>query len=132
MRKKNYFLITAVLFGVFLVIGGGCRSDKAGPKELLDKYFSSAIKQDYAAAYACYYSAYAAKVSREEYIRHRKEASVLQCYEIISLQQDGDTAQAEVLLAFAPSKKLGRKEPAKVKVKEDMIREGGTWKIKVW
>ena len=99
---------------------------------MLDRYFSSAIRQDYAATYDCYYNAYKAKVTKDEFIKHRKEASVLQAYKIISLTQKGDTAQAQVLLTFAPSEKLNRKEPVSTTVTEDMIMEGGQWRIKVW
>lgn len=120
------------LLGLLLVIGGGCHSEKGDPKALLDKYFSSAMKEDYATTYTCYYAAYRAKVSKEEFMKHRKEASVLQSYKIISLKQGGDTAQAQALLTFAPSEKLKRSEPVSASVKEDLIREGGEWKIKVW
>ncbi|MDA8164555.1 MAG: hypothetical protein M0017_05950 [Desulfobacteraceae bacterium] len=110
----------------------GCNSGPATPKELLDLYFSSSVKQDYATTYTCYYAPYKAKVSSEEYIKHRKEASVLQSYKIASLQVNGKTAQAEALLTFAPSEKFKRKEPVTVKVKEDLVQEGNAWKIKVW
>ena len=131
VRRKYVFSIIGLL-GIF-IISAGCQKEKAGPKELLDKFFSSAIQQDYATTYTCYYAAYQAKVSREEFIRHRKEASVLQSYRILSLKQPtNDTAVAEVLLAFAPSEKLKRKEPVMTTVKEDLVRENGEWKIKVW
>ncbi|HMK48967.1 MAG TPA: hypothetical protein VK435_02850 [Thermodesulfovibrionales bacterium] len=129
MRGK-YFL--AVLFGIMFLFAAGCQQGKTGPKELLDKYFSAAIKQDYATAYSCYYDAYKAKVSQDEYIKHRKEASVLQSYKIVSVKQEGDTASAEVQLTFAPSEKLKRKEPVTSTVTEEMIKENGAWKIKVW
>jgi hypothetical protein len=132
---KKYYSLFGILVAVVLIIAGaGCRSkDKGGPKELLDKYFSSAIKQDYASTYACYYAPYKAKVSKEEYLKHRKEAAVLQAYNINFVKRDGDNAaQAEVQLTFAPSEKLNRKEPVTTTVKEDLIKEGGEWKIKVW
>lgn len=132
--KKKYSLFGMLVAVLFLVAGGGCQSkEKGGPKELLDRYFSSAIRQDYAATYACYYAPYMTKVSKEEYLKHRKEASVLQAYNINFVKQDGDNAaQAEVQLTFAPSEKLNRKEPVRTTVKEDLIKEGGEWKIKVW
>jgi len=65
-------------------------------------------------------------------VRHRKEASLLQSYKIVSLNVDVDKAQAEVELTFGPSEKLNRKEPVTTVVKEDMIKEHGEWKIKVW
>lgn len=121
-----------LISGMILIAGGGCNSDKGGPKALLETYFSSAVKQDYSASYDCYYSAYKEKINKEEYIKHRKEASGLQAYRIVSLEQNGDTAYAEVLLTFSPSEKLKRKEAVSTTVKEDLIKEGGEWKIKVW
>ena len=47
--KKNYSLFGILAAVLLLVAGVGCQSkDKGGPKELLDRYFSSAIKQEYA------------------------------------------------------------------------------------
>jgi hypothetical protein len=125
----------AVLFsGMLLMAGAGCNSNgKTGPKELVDKYFSSAVRKDYAAAYECYYAPYTAKVSKDEYLKHRKEASVLQSYNVVSLKREGDdAAQAEVKLTFAPSEKFNRKEPVTVTVKENLVKESGRWRIKVW
>ena len=132
--KNRFSLFAIFLSGMLLIAGAGCNSqDKGGPKELLDRYFSSAIKQDYAATYACYYAPYTAKVSKEEYLKRRKEASVLQAYNINFVKQDGDNAaQAEVQLTFAPSEKLNRKEPVTTTVKEALIKENGHWRIKVW
>ena len=131
MRRYLWFMM--LLMGVVLIAGVGCSpKDKGGPKELLDKFFTSAIQQDYATSYTCYYDAYKAKVSKEEFIKHRKEASVLQAYKIVSLTQNKDTAQAEVLLTFAPSEKLSRKETAETTVKEEMVKQKDGWKIKVW
>lgn len=132
--KKGFSRLTIFVSLFILFAGVGCSSkDKGGPRELLDKYFSSAIKQDYATTYACYYAPYVTKVTKEDYIKHRKEASVLQAYNINFVKQAGDNAaQAEVQLTFAPSEKLNRKEPVTTTVKEDLIKEGGEWKIKVW
>ena len=130
---RRYLWIMMLLMGAVLIAGSGCsQKDKGGPKELLDKFFSSAIQQDYATTYTCYYDAYKAKVSKEEFIKHRKEASALQAYKIVSLTQNKDTAQAEVLLTFAPSEKLSRKEAAETTVKEEMVKQKDGWKIKVW
>jgi len=74
------------------------------PEEVLNRYFSSAVKQDYAATYDCYYGQYKAKVDEAEYIKHRKEASALQSYKIVALNQTGKTAEADVILTFAPPK----------------------------
>jgi divalent metal cation (Fe/Co/Zn/Cd) transporter len=130
--KTRYSLFGIVISLIILIVGGGCSSKSTSPKELLDKYFSSAVKQDYETTYSCYYGAYKAKINKDEYIKHRKEASALQSYKLISLTQQGDTAHAEVLLTFAPSEKLKRTDPVSTTVKEDLIKENGEWKIKVW
>ncbi|HMK60459.1 MAG TPA: NTF2-like N-terminal transpeptidase domain-containing protein [Dissulfurispiraceae bacterium] len=131
MKSKNRLIFLIFLIAVTLLIIG-CKSTSGSPKDLLDKYFSSAIKQDYATTYSCYYAAYKKKVNEDEYVKHRKEASVLLAYKIVSLNQDDDKADAEVELTFGPSEKLNRKEPVKTTVKEEMVKEGGDWKIKVW
>jgi hypothetical protein len=129
-NQKRWFLSLGL--GI-LFLTAGCGPDTSGPRELLDKFFSSAVKQDYATTYTCYYDAYKAKVSRDEYIKRRKEASVLQEYKIDSIKMPtSDTAQAEVRLTFGPSTRMNRKEPATVVVKEDLVKEKGEWKIKVW
>lgn len=130
---KTKFRWFGPLFVLAMVLlAGECNSANGGPKELLDKFFSSAIIGDYATTYGCYYSAYQEKVSEEEYIRRRKEISALQGYKIVVLKQEGDTAYAEVQLTFGPSEKLKRKEPVTTTVMEDMVKERGEWKIKVW
>jgi hypothetical protein len=132
--KKIYSLYIVLAAAALLFAVAGCQSkDKGGPKDLLDRYFASAVKQDYATTYACYYAPYMKKVSREEYVKHRKEASILQSYKILSIEQEGDNAaRAEVQLTFAPSEKLHRKDPVSMKVKEDLIKENGEWRIEVW
>ena len=128
--KTRYGLLGALLLTIGL---SGCNYlSNEGPKELLERFFSSAIKQDYGTTYNCYYGEYTKKVTREEYVRRRKEGSVLQSYRIVSLKQSGSLAQAQVLLTFAPSEKANRKAAASVMVTEDMQRERGNWKIKVW
>ncbi len=131
MKSRPLWCVTFIL-GIIL-IAAGCQDGKAGPEGLLEKYFSSAVKQDYATTYTCYYAAYKAKVSQEEFIRHRKEASVLLSYKIVSIKvPKSDLAEAAVQLTFGPSEKLKRKEPATVTLKEDLVKENGEWKIKVW
>ena len=130
---KNIFAVYAVLAAAVLIFAAGCQSKDGGPRALLDRYFTSAVKQDYGTTYDCYYAPYMAKVSREDYVKHRKEASALQSYQVLSLNREGDdSARAEVRLTFAPSEKLHRKEPVSVNVSEDLVREKGEWKIKVW
>ncbi len=132
LLRSNHGLFIWFSLGLIL-IAAACQPDAQGPNALLDKYFSSAVKQDYGTTYTCYYDAYKAKVSREEYIKHRKEASVLQSYKIISTKMPSpDTAVTEVQLTYGPSEKLKRKEPVTVTLKEEMIKEKGEWKIKVW
>lgn len=130
--KNRYSLFIATMVFMIVIAGFGCSSSNSTPRALLEKYFSSAQKQDYATTYSCYYDAYKAKVDRDEFVKHRKEASVLRSYQIVSLDQDGDKALAEVRLTFAPSEKLKRTEPVSATVREDLVKERGEWKIKVW
>ena len=116
---------------VAALLAGGCRRSD-DPRALLDRFFGTALRQDYAATYDCYSSAYHAKVSREDFVRHRREASVLQAYKIVSLEQHGDTARAVAQLTFGPSAKLNRTSPVDTTVTEDLVREAGAWRIRVW
>ena len=116
---------------VAALLAGGCRRGD-NPRALVDRFFGTALRQDYAATYDCYSSAYHAKVSREDFVRHRREASVLQAYKIVSLEQHGDTARAVAQLTFGPSAKLNRTAPVDTTVTEDLVREAGAWRIRVW
>lgn len=127
---RSGFLVLGVALAVCVL--GGCNSDRGGPQATLERFFSSAVKQDYATTYDCYYRQYRDKVNKDDFVQHRKDASVLQDYRITSVRQDGEAAQAVAMLTFAPSEKLRRTEPATVRVTEDMVRENGEWKIKVW
>jgi hypothetical protein len=109
----------------------GCRRGD-DPRGLLDRFFGTAVRQDYSATYDCYDAAYRAKVSREEFVRHRRDASPLQGWHILSLDQQGDHARAEVALTFGPLPKAGRTEPTSTNVHEDLVREGGRWRVRVW
>ncbi|MDA8088320.1 MAG: hypothetical protein M0Z75_16685 [Nitrospiraceae bacterium] len=65
-----------LLAAAAVIFAGGCNSGgTGGPKDTLDKYFGSAVRQDYGEVYDCYYGAYKAKVSRQQYIRHRLESA---------------------------------------------------------
>ncbi len=108
-----------------------CRGAK-DPRPALEEYFGSAMRGDYAATYRCYDDAYHAKVPEDEYVRHRREASVLQAYEIVSLTTTGDAARALVRLTFAPSEKLNRQAPVTTTVHEDLVRQRDGWRIRVW
>lgn len=130
--KDIYSLVVISGLLTLIMAIGGCNTGNSTPKSLLNRYFTSAINQDYGTTYDCYCAPYKAKVHKAEYVKHRKEASVLKAYKIVSLERTDDTAHAEVLLTFAPSKKLDRKERISTTVREDMVKEGGEWKIKVW
>ncbi len=99
---------------------------------MLDKYFTSAEKQDYATTYSCYNKDYQNKVPETEFISRRKEASVVQAFQILKLDADKDQGKATVTITFAPSATLKRPQPVTVQVQEDLIREADGWKIKVW
>ncbi len=102
------------------------------PRAALDRFFGSQIRKDYAATYDCYDGAYRAKVSRDEYVRHRAEASTLESYQVLSLEQRGDQAHAAVVLVFAASPKVGRLAPASTTVQEDLVRGPEGWRVRVW
>ncbi len=125
---------TRALAGALLLALGltACRRPAGGPRELLDRYFSSAVQQDYGATWECYDRAYRSKVARDEYVRRRRDASTLVSWKVLTLEERGDTARADVELVFAPSPRLGRAEPATKKVAEDLVREREGWRVKVW
>ncbi len=129
---RRHMILATLLVAAAIMTEASCHSDKDNPKDLLNRYFTAAIRQDYAAVYPCYYDAYKAKVSKDEYIRHRKDASVLRAYTVKSITEQGNTAQAQVDLTFEPSQKLQRDRPFSTAVTEEMVREDGEWKIKVW
>src|SRR6266702_2712568 len=97
-----------------------CRGDDT-PRALLDRYFGTAARQEYSATYDCYDAAY-----------HRKEASPLQSWRVLSVAQQGDRTTADVQLVFGPLPKVGRTTPVSTVVHEDLVREAGSWRIRVW
>lgn len=107
--------------------GGG-----GGPRELLERYFSTAVRQDYAATWSCYDRGYRSKIPQDEYVRRRADASRLVAWRTVSLDERGDTARARVELTFAPSQRLGRAAPVTKTVEEDLVREADGWRVKVW
>jgi len=126
------FLICILALSMFVITGiSGCSPKGQNPQELVDKYFTSAQNQDYATTYTCYDSEYQNKVTKDDFISHRKEASVVQSYKILQLDTQKDTAKATVEITFSASDKLKRTEPAIVKVTEDLIKQKDGWKIKV-
>jgi len=86
-------------------------SDNGSLRSVLNRYFTATIRQDYAIQYSCYYSAYKAKVSKDDYIHHRVDSSILMNYFVESADLTDDRAQAMVLLTFAPLDKLKRSYP---------------------
>ncbi|MDA8163317.1 MAG: hypothetical protein M0022_10525 [Desulfobacteraceae bacterium] len=130
MQKTFIVLMLSFMAAMFTA---GCSPEKKDdPTALLNTYFGSAVKQDYATTYTCYYLPYKEKISKDDFIKHRKEASVLQSYRILSVNTAGDTAKADVQLTFAASEKFHRQKPVTINVTEDMIKEPDGWKIKVW
>ena len=131
--KKIFAIWFPVLLLMALLSSGGCKTGAAAsPQALLYRYFCSAERQDYGTAYECYYEAYKAKINRAEYIKRRKEdPSKLKEFKILSVAQSGGSARAQVLLAFEPSGKKKAK-PVDITVTENMVKENGNWKIKVW
>ncbi|MDA8326892.1 MAG: hypothetical protein M0033_11835 [Nitrospiraceae bacterium] len=138
MKKAPGILLFTIILAMAL-LPAGCKAGLFGnnksysPQGVLDKYFSSAMRKDYSASYDCYYAAYKAKISKADYVKHRDEdPAVLQKYQILSLRQTDDTALANVLLTFASAKQPGSASPVSINVKENLVKEGGQWKIKVW
>ncbi len=109
-----------------------CRRPGRGPRELLDRYFSTAVQQDYAATWECYDQRYRSKIAQDEYVQHRREASRLLSWKTVALEERGDTARADVDLVFGPAPRLGRTEPTTARVVEELVRERDGWRIKVW
>ncbi len=135
--KKSFVILamlmfTALLAGAAIMPGAGCHSDRDNPKDLLDTYFTAMIRQDFAAVYDCYYNNYRSKIGKDEYIKHRREAALLQAYRVKSISEQGNRAKAQVELTYAPSETLKRDRPYLTSVTEEMVREHGEWKIKVW
>ncbi|MHB8841541.1 MAG: nuclear transport factor 2 family protein [Candidatus Aquicultor sp.] len=141
--KGKKFLVAVLFLTVLSLSVLGCKTGQysgsqqsnagtSGPRAVLDTFFSSAVQKNYKVTYSCYYKEYKKKISESEFVKHRKEASVLQKYTISSVIEDGNKAHAEVLLTWAPSKTFKRDKPVTKKIKEDLIKENGQWKIKVW
>lgn len=134
MRKKlsNYLLYILILSVVLTSSLTGCATKQDDARALLDKYFTSAMNEDYETTYTCYYNEYQKKIPKDEFVLNRKDASVVQSYKILQLDLQDDTGMAIIEITFAPSPKLNRSEPVTVKVQEDLVKEENSWKIKVW
>lgn len=101
------------------------------PKAALETYFSSARNADYATTYDCYYRHYKDLVPEQDYVSHRRQASPLRSYSIESVSVKGGSAEATIALAFGPAKGTGT-DPAAVTVHEELVKESGSWRVKVW
>ncbi len=111
---------------------GGCRRHQPGPRQLLARFFDTAVQQDYAATWQCYDSAYRSKIDQQEFVRRRREASRLQAWRLLSLEDRGSQANALVELRFGPSERLNRPTSVTKTVAEQLVRESDGWHIKVW
>lgn len=99
------------------------------PDKALTTYFESAKSQDYLTTYDCYYDLYQQRVARDEFVKRRVQAAVLKRYRIDSLVVGGDSAEASVTLTFV-SATAGADRT--VQVKENLVKQGSGWKIRVW
>ena len=109
----------------------GSYSGLATSKAALDTFFTSASRQDYSTTYSCYNDRYRQTVSQSDFIRHREQASVLLNYRIDSMSVNGNSAVASATLTFGPSKGSATKVRS-IAVREDLVSQAGTWRIRVW
>lgn len=134
MRKTVRLLIPLPLIAALALAGCKAGAGYPGlgtPRAALETYFSSARKADYATTYDCYYRHYKDLVPEQDYVSHRSQASVLRSYAIESLSEKGGSAEATVALAFGPKKGTAT-DPSAVTVHEELVKENGAWRIKVW
>lgn len=110
---------------------GQARAVRSTPQATLETYFSSAVSRDYSAVYDCYYGRYKKLVTRSEFIQHRGEAAPLLAYRIDSVSASGGKAAvADVTLRFGlPG---GSSRARVVHVREELVNESGSWKVRVW
>lgn len=102
------------------------------PAATLKTYFMSSQKADYSATWSCYSRQYQAAVPEGDFASHRKRAGALKGYHVESVSVNGDSAAALVSLTFAPIAGAAGSPPTVTKVRENLVRESGSWKIKVW
>jgi hypothetical protein len=103
----------------------------SSPQSTLSTFFSSAQRLDYQTTYSCYYQRYRDLVPEPDFVSHRKQASVLTSYRIDSIEVSGTSAVASATLTFAPKPGSSAK-PRTVAVREDLVNQSGTWKVRVW
>ncbi len=132
MMNHSRFAVALGAAALFvLVLPAGCRraGEPASAAAEIGRFFETARRQDYAATYDCYDAAYHAKVSRDEFVRHRAEASPLESWRLLSVEEHGDRAHAVVALVFGPSARAGRSTPVSKTVEEELVRESSGWRI---
>jgi hypothetical protein len=103
----------------------------SSPQSTLNTFFSSAQRLDYQTTYSCYYQRYHDLISEQDFVSHRKQASVLTGYRIDSVKVSGTSAVASATLTFAPKPGSSAK-PRTVAVREDLVNQSGVWKVRVW
>lgn len=103
----------------------------SSPQSTLGTFFSSAQRLDYKTTYSCYYQRYRDVIPEQDFVSHRKQASVLTSYRIDSLEVSGTSAVASATLTFAP-KSGSNAKPRTVQVREDLVNQSGAWKVRVW
>jgi len=133
VKKNLIYILTLSVFVIFSLSLSlsGCSPKGQSPQALIDQYFTSAQHQEYETTYTCYDSEYQKKVTKDEFVKHRKEASVVQSYKILKLDTQKETGQASVEITYTASEKFKRTEPVTIKVQEELIKEKDGWKIKV-
>jgi hypothetical protein len=140
VRKKHSQFLLALLLAVLVIAGAaGCvraeaRSSYSGfatPQDTLQTFFASAQRHDYATTYSCYYQRYSERVTMQEFIDHRSQASLLREFTLGPVTTVGDTAEATATLVFAAGGGSGTSTRS-VQVHEDLVKEASGWKIRVW
>lgn len=106
-------------------------ADFSTPQATLETFFESAQQLDYRTAYSCYYQRYRDVVSEQDFIARRSKAGVLRAYRLDSVSVTATSAVAIVTLTYAPAQIAGA-QPRTVQTREDLVKEAGSWKVKVW
>jgi hypothetical protein len=130
--RKSVLLLVLLVASVSL---SACAHGYPGfdtPRATLDTFFGSAARTDYSTVYDCYDRRYRAAVQRAEFTSHRSQASILKDYHIDSLTVDGNSANAVVRLTFASGQGVAGSTPSAATVRENLVNESGSWKIRVW
>jgi hypothetical protein len=133
----NRIRLLAPLLAIALLVGSltACTQSAypgfSSPKSTLSTFFSSAQRLDYKTTYSCYYQRYHDLILEQDFVSHRKQASVLASYRIDSIEVSGTSAVASATLSFAP-KSGSNTNPRTVQVREDLVNQSGAWKVRVW